>query len=68
MGRYYVKAVYKIRGRGEKHAEGGLPLRQVSMSPFGLKGKYRDGSEGSRKGLEFARSRIRELWDMRLSL
>lgn len=51
---------YKIQGRGENMQKVEFTTKAGKHVSFWAKGKYGDGSEGSRKGLEFARSRIRE--------
>ncbi len=49
---------HKIKGRGENYQHVVFTTRSGKHVDFWAKAKYGDGSEGSRKGLEFARSFI----------
>lgn len=49
---------YKIQGRGENMQKVEFTTKAGKNVSFWAKGKFGDGSEGSRKGLEFARSKI----------
>ena len=50
---------YKIRGRGENMQKVVFTTKAGKNVSFWAKGQFGDGSEGSRKGLEFVRSWIR---------
>lgn len=50
---------YKTRGRGENIQKVEFTTKSGKSVSFWAKGKFGDGSEGIRKGLEFARSRVR---------
>lgn len=52
---------YKITGRGENMRHVVFTTKTGKRVDFWAKGKFGDGSEGNRKGLEFARSKIREM-------
>lgn len=49
---------YKIQGRGANMQKVEFTTKNGKNVSFWAKGKFGDGSEGSRKGLEFARSKI----------
>lgn len=47
---------HKVQGRGENYQHVTFTTRQGKDVDFWARGKFGDGSEGSRKGLELARS------------
>ena len=49
---------HKVKGRGENYQRVTFTTRNGKKVDFWAKGKFGDGSEGSRKGLELARSVI----------
>lgn len=49
---------HKVQGRGENYRRVTFTTRNGKKVDFWAKGKFGDGSEGSRKGLELARSVI----------
>lgn len=49
---------HKVQGRGENFQRVTFTTRNGKQVDFWAKGKYGDGSEGSRKGLELARSMV----------
>ena len=49
---------HKVQGRGESYQRVTFTTRNGKKVDFWAKGKFGDGSEGSRKGLELARSVI----------
>lgn len=49
---------HKVQGRGENYQRVTFTTRNGKKVDFWAKGKFGDGSEGSRKGLELARSVI----------
>lgn len=49
---------HKVKGRGENYQRVTFTTRNGKKADFWAKGKFGDGSEGSRKGLELARSVI----------
>lgn len=49
---------HKVQGRGENYQHVTFTTRNGKKVDFWAKGKFGDGSEGSRKGLELARSII----------
>lgn len=50
---------YKTQGRGENMQKVEFTIKSGKVVSFWAKGKFGDGSEGIRKGLEFARSQTR---------
>ena len=50
---------YKIQGHGENMQHVAFTTKAGENVDFWAKGKYGDGTEGSRKGLELARTKIR---------
>ena len=53
-----VGGFHKVQGRGENYKHVTFTTRNGKKVDFLAKGKYGDGSEGSKKGLELARSII----------
>lgn len=51
---------YKIRGKGENSQKVEFTTKDGKRVSFWAKGQFGDGSEGSRIGVEFARSLVRE--------
>lgn len=51
---------HKIQGHGENMQKVSFTTKDGKSVSFWAKGQFGDGSEGSRKGLEFARSAIKE--------
>lgn len=49
---------HKVQGRGENYQRIAFTTRRGKAVDFWARGKYGDGSEGSRKGIELARSVI----------